>query len=232
MSKAWLSVLFVLQLGAGLVLGVASAQQSPPVDVVAPAAMVAAPPVMIAPAASHGLSLPDPFRLDMLIRSTLIALNQANDTGNYTVFRDLGSSAFQGANSAADLAGLFGNLRRQRIDLMPIIFVAPKPTQPPQIDNRGLLRLVGYFPAAAGQIRSRLSAGRHRLEALCHLGVAGAGGAGGRADRADRAARHPRRDPQAGAADPCPADHPQAQADSAGRGPRGGFRAIATRCSP
>ena len=128
MSKAWLSVLFVLQLGAGLVLGVASAQQSPPVDVVAPAAMVAAPPVMIAPAASHGLSLPDPFRLDMLIRSTLIALNQANDTGNYTVFRDLGSSAFQGANSAADLAGLFGNLRRQRIDLMPIIFVAPKPT--------------------------------------------------------------------------------------------------------
>jgi hypothetical protein len=157
MSKAWLSVLFVLQLGAGLVLGVASAQQSPPVDVVAPAAMVAAPPVMIAPAASHGLSLPDPFRLDMLIRSTLIALNQANDTGNYTVFRDLGSSAFQGANSAADLAGLFGNLRRQRIDLMPIIFVAPKPTQPPQIDNRGLLRLVGYFPTQPLQVKFDLA---------------------------------------------------------------------------
>ena len=157
MSKAWLSVLFVLQLGAGLVLGVASAQQSPPVDVVAPAAMVAAPPVMIAPAASHGLSLPDPFRLDMLIRSTLIALNQANDTGNYTVFRDLGSSAFQGANSAADLAGLFGNLRRQRIDLMPIIFVAPKPTQPPQIDNRGLLRLVGFFPTQPLQVKFDLA---------------------------------------------------------------------------
>ena len=157
MSKAWLSVLFVLQLGAGLVLGVASAQQRPPVDVVAPAAMVAAPPVMIAPAASHGLSLPDPFRLDMLIRSTLIALNQANDTGNYTVFRDLGSSAFQGANSAADLAGLFGNLRRQRIDLMPIIFVAPKPTQPPQIDNRGLLRLVGYFPTQPLQVKFDLA---------------------------------------------------------------------------
>ena len=45
MSKAWLSVLFMLQLGAGLVLGVASAQQSAPVDVAAPAAMVAAPPV-------------------------------------------------------------------------------------------------------------------------------------------------------------------------------------------
>ena len=157
MSKAWLSVLFMLQLGAGLVLGVASAQQSAPVDVAAPAAMVAAPPVMVAPAASHGLNLPDPFRLDMLIRSTLIALNQANGTGNYTVFRDLGSSSFQGANSAADLAELFGSLRRQRIDLMPIIFVSPKPTQPPQIDNRGLLRLAGYFPTRPLQVQFDLA---------------------------------------------------------------------------
>jgi hypothetical protein len=32
MSKGWLSLLFVLQLGAGLVLAVASAQQGPPAD--------------------------------------------------------------------------------------------------------------------------------------------------------------------------------------------------------
>jgi hypothetical protein len=157
MSKGWLSLLFVLQLGAGLVLAVASAQQSPPPDGVAPAPAATAPPVMIAPAAPRGLSLPDPFRLDMLIRSTLIALNQANDTGNYTVFRDLGSGSFQSANSAADLAELFGNLRRQRIDLMPIIFVAPKPTQPPQIDNRGLLHLVGYFPTRPLQVNFDLA---------------------------------------------------------------------------
>jgi hypothetical protein len=123
----------------------------------APEPPVTAPPVMIAPAAPRGLSLPDPFRLDMLIRSTLIALNQANDTGNYTVFRDLSSGSFQSANSAADLGELFGNLRRQRIDLMPIIFVAPKPTQPPQIDNRGLLRLVGYFPTRPLQVNFDLA---------------------------------------------------------------------------
>ena len=78
MSKRWLSLLFVLQLGAGLVLAVASAQQGPPADGAAPDPAVTAPPVMIAPAAQRGLSLPDPFRLDMLIRSTLIALNQAS----------------------------------------------------------------------------------------------------------------------------------------------------------
>jgi hypothetical protein len=157
MSKGWLSLLFVLQLGAGLVLAVASAQQSPPPDGVAPAPAATAPPVMIAPAAPRGLTLPDPFRLDMLIRSTLIALNQANGSGNYTVFRDLASGSFQSANSAADLGELFGNLRQQRIDLMPIIFVAPKPTQPPQIDNRGLLRLVGYFPTQPLQVNFDLA---------------------------------------------------------------------------
>ncbi|HEX3217276.1 MAG TPA: hypothetical protein VHR67_10470, partial [Aestuariivirgaceae bacterium] len=41
--------------------------------------------------------------------------------------------------------------------LMPIIFVAPKPTQPPQIDNRGLLRLVGYFPTQPLQVNFDLA---------------------------------------------------------------------------
>src|SRR5512134_2429287 len=132
MTRGWVSVVFLLQLGAGLVLGAASAQQNPPRRDVP---LAAAPPVMIAPAAGRGVNLPDPFRLDMLIRSTLIALNQANESGHYTVFRDLVSIAFQGTNSAADLSEFFGTLRRQRIDIMPIVFVAPKPTQPPQIDE-------------------------------------------------------------------------------------------------
>jgi hypothetical protein len=150
-------VVFLLQLGAGLVLGAASAQQSPPRQPFPPAPLAAMPPVMIAPAAQRAVSLPDPFRLDMLIRATLIALSQANESGNYTVFRDLASGSFQGANSAADLSELFGNLRRQRIDLMPIIFVAPKPTQQPQIDERGHLRLVGYFPTRPLQVNFDLT---------------------------------------------------------------------------
>ncbi|MFN5718420.1 MAG: hypothetical protein ACK463_28405, partial [Bradyrhizobium sp.] len=39
----------------------------------------------------------------MLIRSTLLALDHANKSGNYTVLRDLGASGFQ-VNTAAKLA--------------------------------------------------------------------------------------------------------------------------------
>ena len=50
-------------------------------------------------------SAPRPAQIDrngvlILIRQSLLALDQANKTGNYTVLRDLGSPAFQ-ANSAA-----------------------------------------------------------------------------------------------------------------------------------
>ena len=37
-----------------------------------------------------------------LIRSTLLTLNDANRSGNYTVLRDLAAPGFQARNSAAD----------------------------------------------------------------------------------------------------------------------------------
>src|SRR6266702_4668463 len=58
---------------------------------------------------------PKPANIDrngvlMLIRSTLLALDQANKTGNYTVLRDLGAPGFQ-ANTAARLAEIFAKQR-------------------------------------------------------------------------------------------------------------------------
>src|SRR5262245_35616863 len=64
---------------------------------------------------------PKPAQIDrngvlILIRTTLLALDQANKTGNYTVLRDLGAPDFQ-ANSAAQLADIFAQQRRDNIDL-------------------------------------------------------------------------------------------------------------------
>jgi hypothetical protein len=42
-----------------------------------------------------------------LIRSTLLTLNDANRSGNYSVLRDLAAPDFQAKNSAADLADSF-----------------------------------------------------------------------------------------------------------------------------
>ena len=54
---------------------VAQAGQKGPLTVVAPA----------------DTAMPDAYKLNMLIRTTLIALSQANQTGNYSVLRDLGT---------------------------------------------------------------------------------------------------------------------------------------------
>ena len=67
-------------------------------------------------------TLPDPYKLNLLIRSTILAVNQANQTGNYTVLRALASPRFQKGNSKAQLAKIFAGLRKRKLDLTPIMF--------------------------------------------------------------------------------------------------------------
>ena len=87
----------------------------------------------------------------ILVRSALIALDQANKTGNYTVLRDLGAPAFQ-ANSAARLGEIFAGLRRDALDLSGVAVLDPQLTLLPQIDAEGMMRMTGFFPSAPAQI--------------------------------------------------------------------------------
>ncbi len=87
-----------------------------------------------------------------LIRSTLLTLNDANRSGNYSVLRDLAAPRFQAKNSAADLAQIFSDLRGRHFDLFAVAITAPKLTAPPHLENTGLLRLTGYFPTRPLQI--------------------------------------------------------------------------------
>lgn len=95
---------------------------------------------------SQGARIPDQNGLAILIRTTLSALNDANRTGNYTVFRDLGSPSFRNANSSARLAEIFSSLRRKNLNLAPIVIVQPRLAKPASIDGRGLLHVQGVFP--------------------------------------------------------------------------------------
>ena len=92
-----------------------------------------------------------PGRRLILVRSTLIALDQANKTGNYTVLRDLGAPAFQ-ANSAARLGEIFAGLRHESLDLSGVTVLDPELTLLPQIDAEGMMRMTGFFPSAPAQI--------------------------------------------------------------------------------
>lgn len=76
----------------------------------------------------------------------MAALDHANQTGNYSVLRELGTPSFQAANSAAALGTTFQALRNQQIDLSYTLVVAPTFQYPPSIVQDGLLRLRGAFP--------------------------------------------------------------------------------------
>ncbi|MDH4981173.1 hypothetical protein [Hyphomicrobium sp. D-2] len=101
----------------------------------------------IAPSANaeSATTNPDAYKLNMLIRTTLIALSQANRTGNYSVLRDLGTPQFQASNTDARLSEIFANLRNRNIDFSPILFFDPKLVRPAAVQPNGMLRMTGYI---------------------------------------------------------------------------------------
>jgi hypothetical protein len=88
-----------------------------------------------------------------LVRSTLLRLNDANRSGNYTVLHDLAAPGFREKNSPADLALIFSNMRRRHFDLFAVALAGPQFTAPPHLENNGMLRLTGYFPTRPMQIK-------------------------------------------------------------------------------
>jgi len=139
-----------------------------------PAAEAQAPKQQPAPKQQQQPPAPKPAQIDrngvlILIRSTLLALDQANKTGNYTVLRDLGSPDFQ-ANTAAQLAEIFVQQRRDNIDLSGVAVIDPQLTLLPQIEANGLMRMAGFFPSVPTQVNFELLyapvGGRWRLFGL------------------------------------------------------------------
>lgn len=103
---------------------------------------------------------PKPANIDrngvlMLIRSTLLALDHANRTGNYTVLRELGAPGFQ-VNTAARLAEIFAKQRSDKIDLSGVAVIDPQLSLLPQIEPSGLLHMAGFFPSVPSQVNFEL----------------------------------------------------------------------------
>jgi hypothetical protein len=127
------------------VLGIAASSAALPLSALAQA------PKPTAPSAA-----PQPAQIDrngilILIRSTVLALDQANKTGNYTVLRDLGAPGFQ-ANNAARLAEIFASQRRDNLDLSGVAVIDPQLTVLPQIEANGMMRMAGFFPSVPQQV--------------------------------------------------------------------------------
>ena len=91
----------------------------------------------------------------ILVKNALLAVNQGNLTGNYTVLRDLASPGFREKNSAADLAAIFQNIRQLKVDMSPIVALEPVLNQP-RVSADGQVALDGYFEAQQMRINFQL----------------------------------------------------------------------------
>ncbi len=145
MKLRWFSAALV-----GLVVGSVTtvAQQPPP-------APSQPPPSPQAQQATRPANI-DRNGVLMLIRSSLLALDQANKTGNYTVLRDIGAPGFQ-VNSAARLGEIFAKLRNDNLDLSGVAVIDPQLNLLPQIEANGLMHMAGFFPSVPTQVNFDLS---------------------------------------------------------------------------
>ena len=85
-------------------------------------------------------------QLAALIKSTIMALQHANQTGNYSVLRDLGTPVFRERFDLAQLTAIFSNLRSRSVNLSPVLFLAPNLIKQPELTEGNQLRIVGDFP--------------------------------------------------------------------------------------
>src|SRR6187402_2192587 len=90
-------------------------------------------------------AVPDQLELSKLIWSTILAVDHANRSGNYSVLRDLGAQGFQINNDAAGLAQIFAGLRNQRIDLSNALLVPPTYLEAPRVVQPGIIEAKGVF---------------------------------------------------------------------------------------
>jgi len=98
-------------------------------------------------------AVPDENVLARLVWSTMIALDNANRTNNYTVLNSLGSPEFQRRNTPQRLSDIFSDLRRNRVDIGRTILSTPSYYRPPEILTDGSLRLRGGFDYRPKSIR-------------------------------------------------------------------------------
>jgi len=123
--------------------------------------LVASSPHVQAQAPKADQAAPKPAQIDrngvlMLVRSSLLALDQANKTGNYTVLRDLGAPGFQTANTASRLGEIFAKLRNDKVDLAGVAVIDPQLSLLPQIEANGMMHMAGFFPSVPSQVNFEL----------------------------------------------------------------------------
>jgi hypothetical protein len=104
------------------------------------------------PEPGQGAPVPPAEKLVLLVRLSLLTLNDALQTGNYTVLRDRAGPSFSRNNTAAQLGRIFAKLEAQKLDLAAVATLTPTLTAAEVAGRQPLLHVAGYFPGRSTQI--------------------------------------------------------------------------------
>jgi hypothetical protein len=96
--------------------------------------------------------VPSAFTQEVAIKGSLLSFNDANVTGNYTVFHAKLAKAFRDEHGPDKIAAVFKGFRELNIDFDIIAAKTPVSTAEPTIDDRGVLNLRGYFPTEPSRV--------------------------------------------------------------------------------
>ena len=102
------------------------------------------------------LDLPSDDDQDVLVRTTLMTFNDANMTGNYSVFIAKASKQFQSQIAPEKLASSLESFRTNRLFFESVVTEDYESTEKPTIDAEGGLNLGGVFKTDDMEVKYKL----------------------------------------------------------------------------
>ena len=108
--------------------------------------------VLLAVPAQAENTMPSPEMQEILIKTYLLSLNDANLTENYTVLQAKIAKPFRDQFSPDRLKQVFKEFAAKKIDFGLIAAKPPVASSPAVIDNRGALQLRGYFDTRPSRV--------------------------------------------------------------------------------
>ena len=106
---------------------------------------------------AHSAKIPSDDEQDILVRSSLVAFNDANMTGNYAVFIARASNEFQTQVSPEKLFTAFEPFRKNKLFFESVITDEYDSYEKAKIDSEGALVLAGVIKGDEMTVKYRIS---------------------------------------------------------------------------
>lgn len=113
--------------------------------------------LLAAATADAQTKVPSERPLEALVKSALLSFNDANLTGNYSVFHAKLSKPFRQQFTVEKLKETFKEFNEKSIDIDIVSAMKPTYTPVPSVDSDGKLNVKGFFPTDPTRVNFELS---------------------------------------------------------------------------